>query len=244
MKKLILIMILLLAVSVFASDRVGRPNVTTGSDMLTQLYKEVFPNYEQPQKSLDTTTALNLFNSSTMNASKMLYCVERDTIIIMVAGTEWYALPSDFYEVPAHLTQFGAVAIGGNTGEEIGMKLMSISQIGQERPTESSNEIPSHFLINKFMIHVEPVNNSNDSVRVYYAAYANVLDSVQDTTNIDNQYIDYVVLLTAAKFLRGAMWGGVQSYANDRLAIIQFDLAEEEKRLGIIRRSIVEDMIR
>lgn len=244
MKKLILILLLSMTISAFASDRAGRPNVTTGGDMLTQLFKEVFPNYNQPQKSLDTTTAFNFLNSSTLNASKVLKCVERDTVILMIADTEWYNLPSDFYEIPADMSEFGVVAIGKGTGFEIGMKLMSIFQIGAERPTASSDEIPTNYLIRKYQIHVEPANNSNDSVRVYYAAYSNVLDSVQDTTNIDKQYIDYVILLAAEKFLRGANWGNMQSYANSRLLVVQANLAEEEKRLGITRRSIVEDMVR
>lgn len=247
MKKIILIPLLvgMLAMTGVTSDRAGRDNTTTGDDMLTQLYDEVFPTTNQPQKSLDTTTALNLLNSAALEASVDLYCVERDTVILMIAGTEWYNLPSDFYDVPLGNPVHGVVAVAGGTGdEEVGMKPMSLSQIGKQRPTSSSNEIPSQFLIRKFRIHVEPVNNSNDTVRVYYAAYASVLDSVQDTTNIDKPYIHYVVLKAAEKFLEGANWGTAQAYATKRLAEVQKSLLLEEKRWGIIRQSVIEDMVK
>ncbi|GAG81154.1 unnamed protein product, partial [marine sediment metagenome] len=62
-------MVLLLVGSVSASDIQGRDNVTIGTDMLTQLYDEVFPSTSQPQKSLDTTSGLALLSSAGLDAS-------------------------------------------------------------------------------------------------------------------------------------------------------------------------------
>ena len=246
MKKLIVIFLLVMTSSAFATDRVGQDNITLLGDMLTRLWDELFPTTSTPYKNLDTTIATNLLNWAAENASTEIWCIQRDTAIIVVAGTERYALPSDFYEVPAGMAEFGVVAIPTGTVFETGMKLMNIGQKGQFRVIQSGSEIPSYYLIRKKELHIEPANNSGDTVRVYYAAYSNVLDTVggADTTNINKEYIQYVILKAAEKYLKAVNWGNAQGYADSRLEIVQADLTKEERKLGITRRSVVEDMVR
>ena len=60
MKKLIVIFLLVMTSSAFATDRAGQDNITLLGDELTRLWDEVFPTTSTPYKNLDTTTATNL----------------------------------------------------------------------------------------------------------------------------------------------------------------------------------------
>ena len=245
MKKIVLLLLLLTGTS-YSSDRVGQDNIVELSDMLTQLWDEILPATSTPYKQLDTTTATNLLNWSANNAAHELFAVERDTTIIIAANTYWYNLPSDFYKIPPDQAAFGAVAIDDADGLEYGMQQMNTGQIGLERLTGTTGEIPSRYLIRKHKVYIEPVNDAGDSVRLYYAAHANILDTVggADTTNVDLEYIQYVILKAAEKYLQATNWGNKQDYANGRLAIVQAKLLMEEKRLGVTRQSGLEDIVK
>jgi len=237
MKKIIVFILCLTALAL-GSDREGQSNVMVFGDMMTRFCAEILPMTSTPYKQIDSTTVIELLNSAALEASTDLFCVERDTTLVMVAGTMWYNLPSDFYDVPVNMAQFGVVSIGSGTSGETGMKTMSVSEMGLNLPMSSSNEIPTRYIIRKGQIYIEPVNNDGDTVRVYYAAYANLMvtdTSGTDTSNIDKSYMEYVILSAAAKYLTAANWVTADAYRASRLAIVQGNLAAEEKRLGIIK---------
>jgi len=80
-------------------------------------------------------------------------------------------------------------------------------------------------------------------VKIYYAAYANNLDTLTDTTNVDKQYIRYAILKSAEKFLRTRNWGNYQSFATERLGLVRDNIVREETRLGITRKSLMEKTV-
>jgi len=244
MKRYIIPLLLLLLISsAGATDRAGQANVTTGGDMLGQLYKELFPDVSTPYTILDTTTGLALISAATLDVSvdPGLNAVQRDTTIDVVTGTEWYALPSDFYEIPAGVPEFGVTAIPEDEALETGMEIMSVGAIGQYR---DDTGIPLHFLVRKNRLHIEPTNNTGDTVRVYYAAYSNVIDAVTDTTNIDKRYINYVVLLSAEKYLQGVFSKGNQSFANNKLVYIASKQQEALRKLGVVDKAPIDKIIK
>ena len=244
MKKIILLFMVLLVVPSYASDRLGQGNTTILSEMITQFYIETFGNaYGTPHKFADTTTVEYLLNTSSLDASTDLNCVERDTTIYTLTDSNWYDLPSDFYDVPANLSRFGVTVKSSSGTRENAMSLIAVDQIGTKSQSATAGEIGAWYCIRKGRIYIEPANNDSDAVKVYYAALANELDTATDTTNIDRKYIRYIVLKAAEKFLRTRNWGSYQSVASERLGIVQTELAREETLLGITRKSLMEKTV-
>jgi hypothetical protein len=152
-------------------------------------------------------------------AAKRFY-IERDTTIVIVADTEWYNLPSDFWKIPHYLPAFGAVSWADDQGVHTAerMQPMSVGEIGLHR---TSGDIPQYYLVQKFQLHVEPAITSNDSVRVFYAARSNVLDALTDSTSVDWEYLDFVVYDALVMIYGGINWGEDQAMADARLEEIK-----------------------
>lgn len=244
MKKIVLFLLLLVS-TVSAVDIEGRDNVNTLADMITGFYDKLFGgSISAGYQSVDTATVMSLLNSSALNTSVDLYCVQRDTTLTIAAETSWYDLPTDFYCLPPGHPDFGVTAMSADDGLEIGMKLISIDQIGANRLVTSGSEIPSKYLIRKNKIYIEPVNNDSDSVKIYYAAYANSLDTTTDTTNLDNAYVQYAILGAVEEYLKAVNWGSAQSFAVERLKVIQAAKAKEEAKFNITRKSVIENLIK
>jgi hypothetical protein len=235
-----LVVLVLLASVSYGADIQGQSNsVRSQADsLLDRLYDIGFSFTSQPHKLADTTLVLQALSWSADAAAKRFY-VQRDTTITVVAGTEWYALPSDFWAIPAWLPQFGVLAWGDDDGlgTAVGMKPISAGIIGTHR---DDTGIPQFYVVQKFQIHIEPTNTSNDTVRVLYAARSNVLSVLTDSTNVDWQYLDFIVYDALATIYGGINWGGMQPMADVRLAEFKRIRAEAVVDIENRNKSIME----
>jgi hypothetical protein len=203
----IAILLILLVGASFASDRAGQGNTITVGDLVTQLYNEMV-NY--------TSSLIALENAGQATLNRFEAC-KRDTAIDMISGTETYSLPSDF------LRARYATAIEDGQKLEIVMKEMLPTQVGMYRDPEG---IPAKYFIHDVAtIHIEPANNSGDTVRLYYVPNVAAMDSVQDTTNIDRAFKDYLVIDAKER-----LWGG-SATRDDKIAIVANKRLEEIKAL-------------
>jgi hypothetical protein len=243
MNKIVFLLIALMLTPslVLASDVAGRTNSTSVDSLVDWFYDKVAAYTSQPWMIWDTTLVIQSYDRNSLSVSKDFYAVERDTTITVTANTEWYALPSDFLAIPYYLPQFGCVSWGDDDGIQAanGMQPTSIRQVGSHRDAEG---IPLYYLVQKFQLHIEPANTTNDTVRVYYAATSNKLDALADVTNIDLEYIDYLVLLTAEDLLRAVNAGNADAFMNKILAETQKERTEEEAKLIAREKSIIELM--
>ena len=235
----ILALILLTSVS-YGADIQGQNNSVRSQvdSLVDRVYDVGFAFTSQPHKLADTTLVIRALSWSADAAAKRFY-VQRDTTITVVADTEWYALPSDFWAIPAYLPQFGVLAWGDDEGlgTAVGMKPISVSTIGTHR---DDTGIPQFYVVQKFQIHIEPTNSSNDTVRVLYAARSNILDTITDSTNVDWQYLDFIVYDALATIYGGINWGGMQPMADARLAEFQRIRAEAVVDIQNRSKSIME----
>ena len=213
-----------------AADVVGDSNLVLVSDMITEVYYEVAAYTTTPYKIADTTFVINRLNWGAKTVAQDFMAVERDTTITVVAGTENYAVPSDFMAI----RWVGAKPTGTNL--ETGMKLIAGNEVGAHRDAKG---IPRFYLENKRQIHVEPTNTSGDSIIVHYAAYSNVLDATTDSTNLDRTYETLIVLRASESILRGKQpqQGTIQKALLDDITARK---VEEERKLGLQAQSELE----
>lgn len=193
MKK-ILLFLLILTVSILASDRVGQDRYMTLTDLLNEFYDEISLFTTAKHRIVDSTSAIRILNNTSNNYAVLHKLVERDTTIVIVADTEKYSLPSDCSEIES------ATSISGGTGNEEAMIQVSYGELGLHRDATGT---PAFFADRKGFIHVVPANTSNDSVVVYYFARSNVLSALTDTSNLDVDYKTMIVLAAAESALRG-----------------------------------------
>lgn len=234
------LVIALLASTVYGADIAGQINsVRTQADSLVdRVYDVGFAFTSQPHKLADTTLVLQALSWSADAAAKRFY-VQRDTTITVASGTEWYNLPSDFWAIPSYLPQFGVLAWGDGEGlgAAAGMQPISVGKIGAHRDEKG---IPQFYVVQKFQIHIEPTNTSNDTVRVLYAARSNVLSALTDSTNVDWEYLDFIVFDALVTIYGGINWGGMQPMADVRLAEFKRIRAEAVVDIENRNRSIME----
>lgn len=234
------LVIALLASTAYGADIAGQTNSVRSQvdSLVDRVYDAGFAFTSQSHKLADTTLVIQTLSWSADAAAKRFY-VQRDTTITVAAGTEWYALPSDFWAIPAHLPQFGVLAWGDGDGlgTAVGMKPISASVIGTHR---DDTGIPQFYVVQKFQIHIEPANTSNDTVRVLYAARSNVLSALTDSTNVDWEYIDFIVYDALATLYGAINWGEMQPMADARLAEFQRIRAEAIISIENRNKSIME----
>ena len=194
MKKLIVVvMLMFMAVPALAVDRVGQDKFIVYGDVLTEFYYEIAGFTSQPQKLVDSTFALNVFNSSARDIAHFFRSVERDTVIDLVQDQEVYALPSDFDGVLS-------VEAYDDDGFKIGMVPISREEFGQHR---DDTGIPQFYRLDKFQLKITPVHTTADSVILTYYARSNILSATTDTLNLNSEYSTLLVLMAAEKALRG-----------------------------------------
>ncbi|MHC4800360.1 MAG: phage adaptor protein [Planctomycetota bacterium] len=231
MKRLLPLLLIPLVSTAYGADIAGQNNSVRSQvdSLVDRVYDVGFAFTSQPYKLADTTSVIQALSWSADAAAKRFY-VQRDTTITVAADDEWYDLPSDFWKIPAYLPQFGVLAWGDDDGVNtaVGMKPISVSVIGGHRDDQG---IPQYYVVQKFQIHIEPANTSNDTVRVLYAARSNVLSALTDSTNVDWEYIDFIVYDALETIYRGINWGGSQAIADAKLA-----------EFGRIKAEIVADI--
>jgi hypothetical protein len=124
------------------------------------------------------------------------------------------------------------------------MKEMSSGQVGLYRDAEG---IPANYFIDDdTKIHIEPANNTGDTVHVYYVPNGAAIDSVQDILNIDRKFLNYMMLDTTERLWRGSAVGNEKMAAvvNKRLEEIKALKETEAERLVRynVGGSVLEDL--
>lgn len=233
--------LILLASTAYGADIAGQNNsVRSQADSLVdRVYDVGFGFTSTPRDLADTTLVLQALSWSADAAARRFF-VQRDTTITIVAGDEWYDLPSDFWAIPSYLPQFGVLTWGDDMGlgTAVGMEPISSGIIGKHR---DDTGIPKYYVVQKFQIHIEPANTSDDTVRVLYAARSNVLSALTDSTNVDWQYLDFVVYDALVTIYGSINWrAGHQVMAAAKLAEFERIRAEAVVDIQNRNRSIVE----
>lgn len=231
--KILILMLMLCASSVQAEDIQGQTNTVVLGDYITNVYYEVagFVSIASAHRFADSTMVINRINSARENCANKFPAIQRDTIIVIVAGTQSYSLPSDFKRIEY------ASAIFSGTGLEVDMKPSKKDGFGAN---EDATGAPTYYRVFKRKIQISPVNNSNDSVIVHYIANSNVLSSpTADTCNIDKEYKEYIILTASESILRGKI-PTMGEFSKARLEDVVSKLKIEEDRLVRASKSIFE----
>lgn len=235
MKKTILFTMLLAMCAMFwrpvmAADITGQDKYMILTDLLNEFYDEVALFTTAKHRVVDSTTAIRILNN-TMNYYACLYnLIERDTVVLIVAGTEKYALPSDCHKIES------ATSIAGGSGDEEAMLQVSYQELGLHRDATGT---PAFFAERKSFIHIVPANTSNDSVLVYYHARSNVLSANTDTSNVDVDYKTLIVLRAAESTLRGKN-PSLGDIGKSMLDDITLRRAEQEALMFKLNKTIFE----
>lgn len=231
--KIILVLILTPLWS-FGADIQGQDNTVILSDYITGVFDEVagFVTLVNAHQVVDSARVIRNINKARKNCANKseFMAVQRDTIIVIVAGTESYALPSDFNRIR------WVAAISKNTGVEVSLIPGKEDAYGKNRPTSG---LAKKYLIFKRNIMIEPALNASDSIVVHYLANSNTLSAGTDTCNIDKEYEEYVVLTASKSILRGMKIGSTE-YDNKTLEELATAIRKEEERLIRASKSVFE----
>lgn len=236
MKLLFKIMLVLILTPLwsFATDIPGQDNTVILSDYITGVFDEVagFVSLASADDVVDSARVIRRVNTARKNCANRaeFMAVQRDTIIVVVLGTESYALPSDFNRIK------WVAAIARSTGIEVSMSLVKEDAFGKNR---SSSGIPKKYLVYNRNIKITPANNANDSIVVHYLANSNILSATTDTCNIDKNYEEYIILTASESILRGKRIGATEYY-NKRLEELATAIEKEKERLIRASKSIFE----
>ncbi len=228
----ILLMFMLCMSSAQAEDIQGQSNIIILSDLVTNVYYEVagFVSIASAHRFADSTMVINRINSACEKCVNRFPAIQRDTTIAITSGTQSYALPSDFKRVRY------ASAIFKGTGLEVDMKPAKQDGFGAN---EDATGAPAYYRVHNRNIQVSPVNNTSDTVIVHYIANSNVLSATTDTSNIDKEYKEYVVLMASESILRGKA-PSMGEFGKARLEDVSSKLKNEQERLIRASKSIFE----
>lgn len=230
--KILVLMLILFVFPVQAEDIQGQTNTVVLGDYMTNVYYQVagFVSITSAHRFVDSTMLINRINSARENCANKFPAIQRDTIIVIVAGTQSYSLPSDFKRIEY------ASAIFSGTGLEVDMKPSKKDGFGAN---EDATGAPTYYRVFKREIQISPVNNSGDSVIVHYIANSNVLSANTDTCNVDKEYREYIVLKASESILQGKM-PTMGEFGKMRLEDVITKLKIEEDRLVRAGKSIFE----
>ena len=236
MKKLIVMLLLaVLPAMSFGEDIAGQDNTVVLGDYITGVYYQVagYVSIASAHRFAESTMVVHFINVARENCVNRYPAVQRDTIIVIVASTESYALPSDFNRVRY------VESISKNTGEPVAMRPANEDFIGLIRDATGS---PQFYLVDKRTLKVIPANNAGDSVVVHYIARSNILASpTADSCNIDKEYEDYIVL-TACKDILMSKSSNMGMFGESRLEEVSNLLKIEEERLAKSNKSLFDIM--
>ena len=230
----ILIAVALMSLSVYAVDIQGQGDTTTVSEMVVQVWDDLWGYTAAPQTITDTSFTIRMLNDAALETAHDWLCVERDTIISVSADSEDYDLPPDFYRI------LWVESASDSTNKFQGMIPMSGDQIGYHR-TEGST--PRYYLVYKHKLHIEPIGDTTTTarVRVRYAANSNKLDSLDDTTNIGKEFVKYLTLTAEINILTAVQArGAYQPVIDNKLKFIAVKRDLEKARIDGLNKSVLE----
>jgi|GEM_PF-4398097 len=241
MRKLLIFLILLIMASpATAIEMEGKPDSTIVNGLVSRVFDEGFrwcTDAERISWRIDTTYVIRILDYAAEQTQKKFY-IERDTFTVTVLGTYYYSLPSDFHDMPYERPEFGVTAIQKSSGQkEKGMRPMTVTQMD----AYSSEDQPQRYMIREDQIYIEPVVQSGDTIKIYYAARSNTLDALTDTTNISRDYLDYMVYLAIETIYRAILLRDpAQDFLQKQVADFTILRTKEEARLAERKRSLFD----
>lgn len=238
MRKLTIFLVLVMFAPVMALDRAGQGDTTIVSELVTRIFDEGFNWASEAQaiKLADTSYVIRVVDYSAEHTGNKYY-IERDTIIVTVANTEFYNLPNDFNVIPYERPEFGVASIVKGTGKEVGMRPITIRDIDMFATADQ----PTEYLIRKSQIYIQPIVQANDSIRVYYSARSNTLTALTDTLNIHREYLNYLVYYALEIIYRSILAKeGAGAFEEKQLADFTMLKENEAIRLALRQQSILE----
>lgn len=190
MKKVMLILLAIYSLS-WGVDRVGVSDSITLGDFVHAIYEQYYA-VSIPSDIVDSATVRDMVNRVCRDVSEKMpdACVRKDTIITTVKDN-WYDLNSDCIDV-------NMVLVGiPDDSTWVPVAEIDSGRIGYN--VSSKDEYPKSWWQYGNEIYLEPVNNSGDSVIIFYQARANNMSSDTVTTNITSKYFETVVAECVAR---------------------------------------------
>jgi len=231
MKKLIALLVLILAVSSWGQT--GQSDTTTLEDYIASFFSRSMSGYTTPwDLDADSSNVRQAINDALLDISTNPILEDatsgRDTIV--TDSSRWYDLPVDYFD--ATWVSFADPTKNG----EIGLELIRKSEIGKK--TNAAALHPKFYAIDHRQIYFDPDNAADDTVFVYYRPYSAQLDTNGAVSNVVKKYKTLVVDLAIINFFSGrsgADVGLIIANAEKRIAITAV-------KLGIEPKSVLPDI--
>jgi hypothetical protein len=180
---------------------------------------------------VDSTTMKACINMAGIELCKFYGAAQRrDSSNATTSGKERYSLPADFY-----LAKRIAI-ITANTGLEVDLQEMDAEKIGLYRDNTGA---PTFYRIWNGKIQIVPVNATSDTLIIEYYASNKQLSAATDTSNIDQEFLDFWAVSAAEKGLIAKRQNN-DSITNQRLITVQELLKLETERHARIDKSYLE----
>jgi hypothetical protein len=210
----------------------GQSDTTYRIDLVGDFFT-VLGNYSSTAWKIDpdSTNVYRALNTALLRASVIFEdaCQSKQSYITS-DSVDWDTLPSDYMGIIA-VTEVDP----GKPGE-IGVDPEPLNDIG--KMTSVNDTKPKYYCVYDHTIYFDPHNNDNDTLFVYYRAYAAKLDSDSAVSNVCKKYNELVVQWAVIEFFAGR-----QGTAVDRIiALADKRAAELIALLTIKPASIVPDV--
>jgi hypothetical protein len=232
MKKLIVLLVMLLAIS--ASAQTGQSDTTTLQDYIASFMSRSMSGYTTPwDLDPDSSNIRQAINDALLDISTNPVLedatVSYDSIITSDTA-RWYALPVDFFSAT-----WVSIADPTKNGE-IGLEEIRKSEIGKK--TSGGATHIKYYVVDGQRIYFDPNNVIGDTVFVYYRSFAAQLDTNEAISNVTKKYKTLAVDMAIINFFSGRSGGDVAriiANAKDRIAITA-------AKLGIKPESVLPDV--
>jgi hypothetical protein len=233
MKKLILLLVLILAVGAYAQT--GQSDTTTLHDYMVSFLSRSMSGYTTPwDLDPDSSNIRQAINDALLDISTNPVLGDatsgRDTVVIDTPTARWYDLPEDFFELT-----WASMADPTKNGE-IGLEEIQKKDIGKK--TSGAGQHPKYYVIDGRQIYFDPNNSNADTVFIYYRPYSTTLADTDSVSNVVKKYKTLAVDMAIINFFSGRSGGDVAriiANAKDRIAITA-------AKLGIKPESVVPDV--
>ena len=236
MKKIILVIVILAVLAPLTyCQKAGQDDIITAGNVLTRFYVHTaaFLGASSRYKIIDSTTAFECINAAAGVITSTFPAAETTDYLGLTAATEVYSFNN------SDIGKIAYVAAVGTDDLEYPLQETSKDKLGLYR---DATGLPAHYCLWNKKINVVPVNDSSDSLVVYYYATNNALSAATDTSNIPYQYLNLWSLYSAKIALAGkaATYGSV---AQQYLELFQLDIKAEESKFNKINEPLIDKLV-
>lgn len=193
MKKVVLL-VLLIPLSAYALDIIGRSDSFTRGDVLHSVYEGGWGYTTQPQQYVDSASVRDAINEQSLLISyEFMDAVERWDTISTTGGTYRYALNADCIE-----PRVVWVKKGDAIGDGAGITRINPEEIGYNTSYDD-DPLPKFWSVwgsgTRYLL-LDPVQDDADTATVLYRARSNSMSNDTTHSNLSMKYYDLLVLRT------------------------------------------------